>query len=285
MERLIVLLFIMVQFVFPFGVIAQEKFEIIGTVPKEYDAADIKLKSNDNPSFAEINATVKNGKFILSGFTTQEYERVSISVSRGNERSKGTFFFISSSRMEIHLDSLADESYESKITYVNAPLAEDEKRYIAYAKPVQDSASKAFNLWYQASKSNDKWNNVDSLRAAYVSLRQKKLLRKIEFIKQNPNSYISMYYFQRDLLHPAASIVIHPDSLLSVYAVLSQDLKSTSLGKSNYDLIKKRQSLLVKKEMPTFSFRTNTGHKFNLSSFRTEKYVLICFWASWWTLS
>jgi peroxiredoxin len=53
------------------------------------------------------------------------------------------------------------------------------------------------------------------------------------------------------------------------------------LGKSVYHTIKKKQSLLINKQMPEFSFKTNDSQERTLSSILNENYVLICFWASW----
>jgi peroxiredoxin len=72
-----------------------------------------------------------------------------------------------------------------------------------------------------------------------------------------------------------------PDSLLSIFTSLSKDLQQTPLGEYVRQSINQKDLLLLNKEMPTFSFKTNSGEHLNLSSFRDHNYVLICFWASW----
>jgi thiol-disulfide isomerase/thioredoxin len=114
------------------------------------------------------------------------------------------------------------------------------------------------------------------LKLVFDLLRRNEFLRTIDFIKQNPNSYSSLVNFKR-LLVPR----IDPDSLLSIYGFFSKDLHSTPLGTSVYLSIKRKQSLRLKAEVPLFSFKTNDGYIFNLSSFRNKQYVLLCFWASW----
>ncbi len=155
---------------------------------------------------------------------------------------------------------------------------EDEKGYLEYITSATERSGKAFNLWNQASKENSKGYNIDSLYSVYNSLREKELLRKVEFIKQNPDSYASMYFFNQRLLN---SPRLETDSLLSIFLLLNKNLQATPLGKSIYQSIKRKQSLLLNHDMPVFSFKTNNGQELNLSSFRNQRHVLICFWDSW----
>lgn len=155
---------------------------------------------------------------------------------------------------------------------------EDEKRYLEYTNPSAERAGTAFNLWDAASKGNLKNYNVDSLYSVYNLLRENEFLRKIEFIKQNPDSYASMYYFNQRLMISSDS---KPDSLLSIYLLFNKELQGTPLGKSIYQSIGRKQSLLLDHKMPDFSFKTKNGQELKLSSFRNKKHVLLCFWASW----
>lgn len=168
----------------------------------------------------------------------------------------------------IHTDSVPKEySYQYK---------EDEERYWQYIRYAAESSGKAFNLWQSAIKGNWKRYNLDSLKLVFDSLRRKEFLRTIEFIKQNPNSYSSLVNFKR-LLFPRMGT----DTLLSIYGFFSKDLRSTPLASSVYMSIKRKQLLRLNAEVPLFSFKTNDGYNFNLSSFRNKQYVLLCFWASW----
>ena len=155
---------------------------------------------------------------------------------------------------------------------------EDQKSYEEYTNSLALSSGKAFNLWNDANKGYLKYYNVDSLYLAFNALKEKHLLNIIEFIKLNPNSYASLDNLKLWLLH---STRITPDSLLNVYSLLSKDLQATPLGHYVVESIYQKRSLLLNNEMPVFSFRTDKGQAINLSSFRGEKHVLLCFWASW----
>jgi len=155
---------------------------------------------------------------------------------------------------------------------------DDEKRYLSLIAPYASSAGAAYNIWTSSVKGNWKEYNTDSVHSIYDSLSTKEFLKNIEFFKQNPDSYASLYYFN---LRLANRFRLTPDSLLSVYFLFSESLQNTPLGKSVLDVLKRRQSLLMGNEMPVFSFKTNNGDSYDLSAFRNKKHVLICFWASW----
>jgi len=156
---------------------------------------------------------------------------------------------------------------------------EDQKIYLAYTRPSEDSSNKAYALLEKTKAGIYKEYNIDSLANVWKSLSKKRLLRKIDFIKQNPNRYVSLYYFHQQFLNSV--VTLDADSLASIYANLSDELKSTSLGQSVEVGIKRRLALRIDKEMPVFSFKTSSGDSVNLLSFREKNYVLLCFWASW----
>ena len=54
--------------------------------------------------------------------------------------------------------------------------------------------------------------NLDPLYSIVDSLNEEQNLKIIEFIKNNPQSYASMYYFNQSLLN---NFRLKPDSLLS----------------------------------------------------------------------
>jgi thiol-disulfide isomerase/thioredoxin len=172
---------------------------------------------------------------------------------------------------------VAKETFDIPKQY-EGKFKDDEKRYFLFTRAAEASAGSAFNLWNSSVKDNWKGYNIDSLHAVYDSLSNVDFLRKIEFFKENHDSYASLYYFD---LRLANRYRLKPDSLLSVYFLLSKSLQSTPLGKNVLELLKRRQSLLVGNKMPDFSFITNTGDKHNLYTPGNKKHVLICFWASW----
>ena len=129
---------------------------------------------------------------------------------------------------------------------------------------------------------NQSAHNVDSLAVVIRSLRNEELSRKVEFVKANADAYMALYIFNSQILNSSfIDFSIEPDSLMSIYSVFDESLKATDLGKSIYAHITKKQQLKLNKVLPDFSFLTNTGQNYKLSSFRHKKYILICFWDSY----
>lgn len=154
----------------------------------------------------------------------------------------------------------------------------DAIKFQEYIKPLEEATGKAYTLWSNVSRGMLKDYNLDSLYSIYDSLKDKENLKIIEFIKNNPHSYASMYYFDQQLLN---TFRLKPDSLLSIYSVLNKNLHATPLGNFIHEALKRKESLVLGSEMPVFLFKTDKGQQFDLSQFRSDKYVLICFWASW----
>lgn len=171
-------------------------------------------------------------------------------------------------------------SSDIPVQYVNE-FKEDQKKYLEATIPSADSARKVYNLWSETRRGYWKKYNEDSLLNAYRLLRSQEILSKIDYIKQNPNSYVSLHYLNQDLLSPAFSLYLQADSLLSIYYLLNSDLKNTVLGKSVSEEIVKRSSFAIGKKVPVFMFKSDKGVEFSLSSFQKQKYVLLIFWASW----
>lgn len=154
----------------------------------------------------------------------------------------------------------------------------DRQRFLDSTNPYAERAGKTFNMWNAVSKGHINYFDKDSLFSAYTALRIQENSKIVEFIKLNPGSYASLYFFQQRFMFTSRTA---PGSLLQIYLLLNNDLQTTPLGKSVYESLKRKQSLHLNNEMPIFSFKTNTQQEMDLTSFRSKKYVLICFWASW----
>ena len=158
------------------------------------------------------------------------------------------------------------------------PTPEDELKYQRYTKTISDSASKSYGLLEHAKKGKWEGYNIDSLQVVSETLLKNSRTRKLDFFRQHPDSYAALYHFNQEFLNSALYKV---DSLETIFTAFSPQVKSTPLGQSVAMALKKKKTLLIGNEMPTFSFRTSEGNELDLTSFRTKKYVLLCFWDSW----
>lgn len=62
---------------------------------------------------------------------------------------------------------------------------------------------------------------------------------------------------------------------------LDKDVRKTPLGIRVAESIERKKALQINNEVPLFSFKTPNGQTVKLAAFRNQKYVLLCFWASW----
>ncbi|MBX3254128.1 MAG: TlpA family protein disulfide reductase [Chitinophagaceae bacterium] len=155
---------------------------------------------------------------------------------------------------------------------------EDLEKYSAYANPSMERLSKTGALLDAVERGYLKGLNKDSLLSAYELQKDTTYIKKIEFIRQLPDSYASLWVFNQWVLtSPRFSL----DSLVNIFSFFNPELKETPLGKEVIASIKRKKILQLNNEMPLFTFKTEQDKYIDLASFRNKKYVLLCFWASW----
>ncbi len=74
---------------------------------------------------------------------------------------------------------------------------------------------------------------------------------------------------------------VHYSKYLAAYNNLSPNLKNTADGKQFAERLKYFKQSMVGSPAPGFSFMDINGDVITLGEFRTKKYVLLDFWASW----
>lgn len=255
---------------------AQNKFVIKGTIPPQYKGVDITL-SLENSEFEPIITKGKNGKFIFTGEIKQDYEPARLFVKKDNVYLGGSFLFIGAREMKIDILKLNVDIPLNDFHFFNVPFVKEQNVYDEMTKSLLDSAKVAFKLYDDARFGYLKGRDKDSLWSIVSSLRKKLLVKKIKFIEKYPNDYISLYLFNKEIVKGIHPITV--EELDTIYCKLSKDLKETELGKSVGEYIRKKLSLTVGNVLPNFSFLTNKGQNYDLSSlFRTKKFVLLCIW-------
>ena len=260
---------------------AQNRFVITGTVP--IDEVDIELGSfgSRNPKFSTLKTKSKNKEFQFSGSIDEEFEHVYIKISKNDTRLRGWTFYIKSGEMQVVILSFDDKITKDDIRYFNVPYVNEQNTYDSLIKPLQQNRSYSYSILQLWKNDTKNVHNLDSLSKVLEFLKKEERRRKVDFVKANSDTYIALDIFNREIL-PTALIDfgLEPDSLMSIYSIFDESLKVTDLGKSIYEYISKKQQLTINRVLPDFSFLTITGQNYKLSSFRDEKYVLLCFWDS-----
>lgn len=105
-----------------------------------------------------------------------------------------------------------------------------------------------------------------------IGEEQKKI--KAQFIKENPNSLISLHVLQNYDYAADYSVVA------LMYAGLSDAVKNSKSGKEYAQKLAILKATSVGEIAPNFTQADTSGKSISLSNFR-GKYVLVDFWASW----
>lgn len=256
----------------------QNEFKLLGIVTDErYEGASVRLRGYYSPSFKELTATIENGRFLFLGKINDEYQHVQLSIHNG-EVSKEIRFFLKADSMSILVGNNSGANKDD-VRYFNVPFVEQEKKYFRFMGAVEDSLIAAHAEFNNAERSKAiTYHKMDSLLTLLRISRIRFLEKNIQFIKQHPSDYISLYYLNRHLVNARE---LGADSLLAIFSLLGREMRETKLGKSLHARLSKMKSLLINEPMPEFAFKTLSGEWINLSSFKQNKYVLLCFWASW----
>lgn len=146
-------------------------------------------------------------------------------------------------------------------------VGEELQKYYALIKESKDSAE---TMLFQS--------NIDSLSAEFDNLRQKAFDVKLNFIKEFPNSYVSIYSLQSLLIQREGLEKV--DTLQSLYNNFASTIQNSPVGKEISKTLRNYYASNIGAEAPSFSVKDANGQLLNLSSLR-GKYVLLDFWASW----
>ena len=104
--------------------------------------------------------------------------------------------------------------------------------------------------------------------------------KKLDFIKQNKDSYYSFLIFKNNI---APNIFMNPGRLLQFYnSVFPAFLKESLEGKEVIStLLGRKIAVSENMRVPDFNVTDIRGNKIRMKDFKGKKYVLVNFWASW----
>lgn len=120
---------------------------------------------------------------------------------------------------------------------------------------------------------------VDSLRNLLSGKAHALFLKKLQYVKQNPASYYSLWLFGHEIINYTR---YSADSFLLIYNTIFPDsLKHTAEGRYYGQLLSSRVAVKKGRELLPFSAKEIGGKWVNLESYRGKKMILLDFWASW----
>jgi peroxiredoxin len=155
-------------------------------------------------------------------------------------------------------------------------LNDENLKYKAFIA-VPEKAIAQLNNEYNAAPANKKQdeNFIKNLQSrADQLIRERKVLQQ-QFIKQNPDSYISLL-----ALIELAGQDIDVQTIKPLYSGLTEEIRNTEAGQSLRKSLAATSASEIGAIAPIFTLNDVNDHPVSLTSFK-GKYVLLDFWASW----
>lgn len=167
------------------------------------------------------------------------------------------------------------DSLENAIT-AGTHLNDDNQKLSTMLKPVSEKMAQLMKDYRAATleqrQSKEFGQSMDK-RYEAIDTDRKKV--NAQFIKENPNSLVSMDALQRYDINAPDYAVVGP-----LFNGLSDALKNSKAGKEYAQKLVILKATSIGELAPDFTQADTLGKAVSLSSFR-GKYVLVDFWASW----
>jgi peroxiredoxin len=260
----------------PLALLAQSNFTIKGSAKAIPNGNKIYLTYMEKGKMLTDSAVVSNGAFEFKGTidapsnanlfnninpykkgaNTRNLDYTSIYVEPGN-----IIVTSADSIKSVVASGTSSNDDNQKLKAMLKPITEREqalsKEYASYTK--EQKEDKAL---------------MEALGAKFEEVGNQKTPIIVEFIKKNPNSYISLAQL-KNLVEDEPI-----DKVEGLYAGLSSELKSSDLGTKLLTAIDAAKKTSVGAMAMDFTQNDPDGKPVKLSDFR-GKYVLVDFWASW----
>ncbi len=260
-------------------VFAQEDFTLQGKIGNIQEEAKVFFQYRDNEQTVLDSSTVTNGAFKYQGSVSQPTQAMLILAATDQTmsdlRASGTRPPINSVYLAKGVIKFEGDDFVSAKAGGNA-INDDYAKYQNLLTEINKEFA-GLDAEYQAASDEQKQDETffQGLQARASALYEKQEEINEEFVKSNPNSYVSLTILDEKASPENLTTFVKPG-----YETLSSSLKGTELGKSLAEKIANMEKLAVGAEAPEFTLPDTTGTDFSLSSLR-GKYVLVDFWASW----
>ncbi|MCO6148993.1 TlpA disulfide reductase family protein [Flavobacterium sp. NRK1] len=259
--------------------LADNQFEITGTVDSSLNGKNVFLEKQGAMGYASVDtAKVENGKFAFKGNVT-EPELHFIQVDGVNGKAE---FILEEGEIDIAVDK--DSIFKSKKTgtYNNEKLSEYYDKIAAPRKKILAFQKENQAAMMEAYKKQDTVV-MNKLNKGYEAIGKEMKEISKNFVDKNPKAYISVL-----LLKQAFSMEKIPYAdMKKRYDALDPEVKKTKAGKELGEMIEKANAPAVAKAnveigatAPDFTAATPEGKKLSLKE-SMGKVTIIDFWASW----
>lgn len=262
----------------PFFAKAQQEYTITGQVGKLDKPAKAFLLLKQGKQDIVDSVYLEKGKFKFSGTIPspmEAYIRVKHDDTPDDPTKRIIFdvkgFLIEGAQIQL----IAQDSIKHAVIS-GSPLNDENEKVTAMLKPIYDKYD-ALNAEYNAKSEADKQDAkyIQTLEDRAVAIDQEVFEKKMDYIRNYPNSYMSLMALN-SLLKPGFNAI----EMENVYSSLDETVRQSLLAKdvdTRIQTVKKTQEGV---QALDFTQPDVDGVLVKLSDYR-GKYVLVDFWASW----
>ena len=262
---------------FPFLAHAQENFSLVGKVGTEGAPAKAFLLYRNGKQTVTDSVELKDGSFKFSG-TIQEPTPARLIIDHKGLGFSKTKNDADMMMMYLDKDVVKIQSPDSlkRAVFPGSVINAEYNKYKAQMAAITAELNKIHGDHNQAPETIRKDSAaIKEYQAKVYAAEKKYIAMQIEFIKANPNSYVSLA-----ALREAAGPFIDVQAIEPVFNRLTATLKTSVAGKEFKQMMDQRRKFAIGLKAPVFIQNDQFGNPINLEDFK-GKYVLIDFWASW----
>ena len=262
---------------FPFLAHAQENFSLVGKVGTEGAPAKAFLLYRNGKQTVTDSVELKDGSFKFSG-TIQEPTPARLIVDHKGLGFSKTKNDADMMMMYLDKDVVKIQSPDSlkRAVFPGSVINAEYNKYKAQMAAITAELNKIHEDHNQAPETIRKDSAaIKGYQEKVYAAEKKYSAMQIEYIKTNPNSYVSLA-----ALREAAGPFIDVQAIEPVFDRLTATLKTSVAGKEFKQMMDQRRKFAIGLKAPAFTQNDQFGKPISLEDFK-GKYVLIDFWASW----
>lgn len=251
----------------------QKKFKAIIKWPAGLETAKMQVFVNNGLKTKTIDPVLNKNELIVSDYFVSKYVTISITINQNNYNLPTySQFYISEKPATIIFNSELDSLKPCNAIYktINAyDVGEITKKYNSFIEPLE-----------LERETHLQSGGMDSI---YFSIFRKLIIKKLEFIKQNSDSYYAFKLFQSEIVplqFPNQDSIV--DTFLDFYTTnFSQDMQDSLEGMEVMKILKSKWIAFHDNiKAPPFTTTDILGNKISLESLKGQ-YIIINFWATW----
>lgn len=258
------------------NIFCQKKFSVTLSFPKGLDLNKVEIKVDNGLSRSSANrTTLENNQVKVTGLYYSKYAAIITKYPKAKNSVFYNYFFLDEKPAKIKfLLSAKDSSPFDRYILSNVYDFKDERKKMNSLSEVETREANNF-----LDKYGDLFDgNHNELVSQHLELEHRLYIKNIEYIKQNPDSYFSFWFFRNNGIYSGFSM----DSLLTIFEnTFSETIKNSTEGIGFRQTLTARSRIKKGMHAPDFASTDIKGNSIKLSDFKDKKFVLLDFWATW----